>query len=63
MHIVTIRPVDGNLPIFFNVDTSVGKQGRNSSQEDILLVQFLLQVTAEAATAKDAVGEPGGKGY
>ena len=57
MHIVTTRPADANLPIFFNVDTSVGKQGRNSSQEDILLVKFLLKVTAEAATAKDAVGE------
>lgn len=57
MHIVTTRPADANLPIFFNVDTSVGKQGRNSSQEDILLVKLLLKVTAEAATAKDAVGE------
>jgi hypothetical protein len=51
------RPVDVNLPMFFNVDTSVGKAGRNSSPEDILLVQFLLQVTAGAATAKDAAGE------
>jgi hypothetical protein len=57
MHVVTTRPVDANLPIFFNVDASVGKEGRNSSQEDILLVQFLLQVTAAAATAKDAAGE------
>ena len=57
MHIVTTRPVDVNLPMFFNVDTSVGKEGWNSSPEDILLVQFLLQVTAGAATAKDAAGE------
>jgi hypothetical protein len=55
MHIVTTRPVVSNLPIFFNVDTSVGKGGQNSSQEDILLVQFLLQATAEAVpTGKDA---------
>ena len=46
MHIATTR--DSDLPIFFNVDTSVGKGGQNSSQEDILLVQFLLQATAEA---------------
>jgi hypothetical protein len=57
MHIVTTRPVDVNLPMFFNVDTSVGKDGRNSSPEDILLVQFLLQATAGAATARNAIGE------
>ena len=57
MHIVATRPVDMIVPMFFNVDTSVGKDGRNSSPEDILLVQFLLQVTAGAATAKDAAGE------
>jgi hypothetical protein len=49
MHLVTTRPVVSDLPIFFNVDTSVGKGGQNSSQEDILLVQFLLQATAEAS--------------
>ena len=27
MHVVTTRPADANLPIFFNVDTSVGKGG------------------------------------
>ena len=47
MHIATTR--DSDLPIFFNVDTSVGKGGQNSSQEDILLVQFLLQATAAAS--------------
>src|SRR5262245_55174669 len=46
MHIATTR--DSDLPIFFNIDTSVGKGGQNSSQEDILLVQFLLKATAEA---------------
>jgi len=54
MHIATTRPMISNLPIFFNVDTSVGKSGQNSSKEDILLVQFLLKATAEVA--------PNGKG-
>ena len=57
MHIVATRPVDVIVPMFFNVDTSVGKDGRNSSPEDILLVQFLLQATAGAATARNAIGE------
>jgi len=57
MHIVMTRPADANLPIFFNVDTSVGKGGQNSSQEDILLVQFLLQATSEAAHSSSGVGE------
>jgi len=39
------------FPVFFNVDTSVGKGGQNSNQDDILLVQFLLQATAEASPA------------
>jgi hypothetical protein len=42
---------DSHLPVFFNVDTSVGKGGQNSNQDDILLVQFLLQATAEASPA------------
>jgi hypothetical protein len=42
---------DSHLPVFFNVDTSVGKGGQNSNQDDILLVQFLLQATAEATPA------------
>ena len=30
MHLVTTRPVVSDLPIFFNVDTSVGKGGRTT---------------------------------
>jgi len=55
MHIVATRPMVQNLPLFFNIDGSVGKGGQNASQEDILLVQFLLFATAEAIPAgKDA---------
>lgn len=40
-----------NLPIFFNVDSSVGQGGANSNQEDILLVQLLLKKAAERPPA------------
>jgi hypothetical protein len=33
---------DASLPIYFNVDTTVGNNGQNSQAEDILLAQFLL---------------------
>jgi len=55
MHLATTR--DSLLPVFFNVDTSVGKGGQNTSQEDILLVQFLIQATAEASTPAKSAGD------
>jgi hypothetical protein len=36
--------------MFFNVDSSVGQGGVNSSREDILLVQFLVRKAGETAT-------------
>lgn len=57
MHIVAPRPADPNLPIFFNLDTTVGDHGTNSSQEDILLVQFLIRQLAEKLPAHTPSGE------
>jgi hypothetical protein len=57
MHIVATRPVVPELPIFFNVDSSVGENGQNSSAEDILLVQFLLHEIAAAAKSSKPGGE------
>lgn len=49
MHALAPRPTDPGVPVFLNVDTSVGYMGSNSSPDDILLVQFLLRVGAEEA--------------
>ena len=44
------RPSDPNLPVFFNVDASVGRMGANTSRDDILLVQFLLKTLCNNMT-------------
>jgi len=35
------------IPIFFNIDVSVGKNGNNGNSDDVLLVQFLLKKNGE----------------
>lgn len=63
MHIVVTRPATPELPLFFNLDSSVGHQGQNSRQEDILLVQFLLHQIAEGAPRPaNPAAKPGGRG-
>src|ERR1035437_7625361 len=57
MHVVAPQPQDPKLPIFFNVDTSVGDKGANSSAEDILLVQFLIRQIAEEVPSSQPGGE------
>ena len=47
MHVVAPRPRGSTLSIFFNVDSSVGENGVNTSLEDVLLVQFLLHKIGE----------------
>jgi hypothetical protein len=49
MHVLAPRPSNPQLPLYFNVDTSVGQGGANSSREDILLVQFLLRKVGDAS--------------
>jgi hypothetical protein len=50
MHVLAPRPPKPDIPIFFNVDSTVGQGGANSNIEDILLVQFLVRKTAETAS-------------
>lgn len=51
-YIMAPRPTDPALPVFFNVETSVGNRGANSNRDDILLVQFLLKaLTLRMTTA------------
>jgi hypothetical protein len=57
MHVVVTKPSDPKIPLFFNLDSSVGHHGQNSRPEDIQLVQFLLHQIAEGAKASRPGGE------
>lgn len=50
MQLFTPHPPRPELPIFFNVDSSVGQGGDNSNRDDILLVQFLIRKAGETAS-------------
>lgn len=56
MHVMAPQPADPKLPIFFNVDESVGRQGANHP-EDVLLVQFMLRTVAEMTPSQSPQGE------
>lgn len=47
VHVLAPRPPLSALPVFFNVDTSVGRNGQNNSVDDIMLVQFLISLIAK----------------
>jgi len=57
MHVLVPKHPTSIVPIFFNIDASVGEKGQNSKQEDILLVQFLLRTIAETAKSSSPAGE------
>ena len=52
MHVLAPQPPNLEIPIFFNVNSSVGRGGANSNIEDILLVQFLIRKVGETASAR-----------
>ncbi|MEJ2379442.1 MAG: hypothetical protein P8Y71_30000 [Pseudolabrys sp.] len=47
MHVSAPQPRFDGLPIFFNIDSSVGANAQNSNFADITLVQFLIRKSAE----------------
>ncbi|WP_426960114.1 hypothetical protein [Muricoccus radiodurans] len=47
VHVLAPRPANGKLPMFFNVDSSVGQNAQNSNPEDIMLVQYIMRLTAD----------------
>ncbi len=51
MHVLAPQPRNELVPIFFNVDSSVGHNAQNSSPADIMLVQFMIRKSAERDTA------------
>lgn len=57
MHVLVPKHPTSIVPIFFNIDASVGEKAQNSNPEDILLVQFLLRTLAESATSSSPTGE------
>lgn len=52
VHVLAPRPPRAAFPVFYNVDTSVGRGGQNSDPDDIMLVQFYLQLIGKKPTAK-----------
>lgn len=48
---------DPTFPIFFNLNTSVGKAGQNTNIEDVLLVQWLLKKLVERMPATTPEGK------
>jgi hypothetical protein len=57
MKLSLFSPPDPHLSVLFNVDSSVGAGGQNSSSEDIMLVQFLLRKNGEIVPAGGPDGE------
>ncbi len=51
MYLLSPRPPQRELGVFFNVDSSVGHMGSNSNRTDILLVQFLIRKLSVIAAA------------
>jgi hypothetical protein len=51
MKLALFNPPDPHISVFFNIETSVGRNGNNTSTEDILLVQFLLKTNGERVPA------------
>ena len=47
VHVLAPKPADPRLPLFLNVDASVGENAQNSSTEDVMLVQYLLRMLGE----------------
>ena len=43
MYLMSPRPPQPEIGVFFNLDSSVGYNGANSNRTDILLVQFLIK--------------------
>jgi hypothetical protein len=43
MYLMSPRPPQPEVGVFFNLDSSVGYNGTNSKKTDILLVQFLIK--------------------
>ena len=50
VHVLAPRPPLSGLTLFFNVDTSVGRNAQNSSVDDILLVQYFISLIAKNPT-------------
>ena len=50
-HLFIPTPYEEQLPVFFNVDAVVGAQPAKNNREDVLLVQFAMQVIAHSPVA------------
>ena len=51
MYLMSPRPAQPEVGVFFNLDSSVGNYGSNSNRNDILLVQFLIRKLSVVAAS------------
>lgn len=56
VHVLAPKPAVSGIPVFFNVDSSVGRNGQNSSMDDILLVQYFLSLIGKNPTPGSKLG-------
>ncbi|BCW88880.1 hypothetical protein sos41_20250 [Alphaproteobacteria bacterium SO-S41] len=52
VHVMAPKPRQPGFPIFFNVDTSVGRGGQNSNPDDVMLVQYFLSLIGKQPSPK-----------
>lgn len=57
VQLAMFQPRDPLIPLFFNVESSVGRQGQNSKRADILLVQYLIKKHGQRTPAPTAEGQ------
>ena len=57
VHVLAPKPAVSGIPVFFNVDNSVGRNGQNSSMDDILLVQYFLSLIGKNPSPGSKLGQ------
>ncbi|WP_426956283.1 hypothetical protein [Muricoccus radiodurans] len=58
VHVLAPQPSHKKLPMFFNVDSSVGQNGQNANPEDIMLVQYFLRLIGDHPSGIAAPSTP-----
>jgi len=56
VHVLAPRPSLSGIPMFYNVDSSVGRNGNNSSFDDILMVQYFMSLIGKNPSPGSKLG-------
>ena len=57
VHVLAPKPAVPGIPVFFNVDGSVGRNAQNGSMDDILLVQYFLSLIGKNPSPGSKLGQ------